>query len=70
MEEVREEFEAEVEELRAKLRAGSVTGTDGERAFDQAEEIVREYRAKLAAEELPSRGRELIERFRRDVARL
>lgn len=70
MDEVLEEFESEVEELQAKLRAGNLTGTDGERAGDQAEELVREYRAMLAVEEMPSRGRELLERFRRDVARL
>lgn len=70
MEEVLEEFEAEVEELRAKLRGGELAGTDGERARHQAEELVRDYRARLEAEEQPSRGRVLLDRFREEMARL
>lgn len=70
MDEVLEEFESDVEELRSTLRAGSLSGTDGERAKDQAEQLVRDYRAQLEAEERPSHGRELLERFRQEVARL
>ena len=70
MEDVIEEFEAYVEELQATLRAGALTGTDGERAHSEAEQLVRDYRAKLQAEEVPSRGRELLERFKREAARL
>ena len=70
MDEVLEEFEAEVEELRMRLRAGRLAGSDGEIAQDQAEELVRDYRAMLQAEDIPSRGRELLDRFREEVARL
>ena len=70
VEDVLKEFEDEVEELRAALRAGRASGTDDQRSLEQAESLVREYRAMLRAEPQPSRGRELLERFRKEAARL
>ncbi|HEX7004401.1 MAG TPA: hypothetical protein VF168_09470 [Trueperaceae bacterium] len=70
MESVLEEFEAEVEDLRTRLRAGRFTGSDGTVAVEQADELVSDYRAMLEAESEPSRGRELLDRFREEVARL
>lgn len=70
MDEIREEFENYVDEFRRTLRAGELTGADGERAQNEAEELIREYRSKLRAEEEPSRGREMLEHFREAVARI
>jgi predicted RNA-binding protein associated with RNAse of E/G family len=70
VEEVLEEFEAYVDDLETRLRAGAMSGTDGERAQDTADELIGEYRAKLRAEEVPSRGRELLDRFKEEAARL
>lgn len=64
------EFENYVAELDAERPASSATGTDGERARVGEDELVQEYRAKLRAEESPSRGRELLQRFRQEVRRL
>jgi hypothetical protein len=70
VDEIRQEFEAYVDELRPRLRAASATGADGERARESSEEVIREYRAKLRVEQHPSRGRELLERFKEDIRRL
>jgi hypothetical protein len=70
MDEILEEFEAYVYDLDATLRAGEVAGTDDELARDQADDLIEEYRAKLAAESVPSRRRELFERFKEEAERL
>lgn len=70
VDEVLEEFEEFVDDLQARLRAGELAGTDGERATDTADHLIREYRAKLRAVDEPSRGRELLARFREEAARL
>lgn len=70
MDEVRREFEQYVHELRASLRAGRAAGTDGEVATERADELIDEYRSKLKAEDEPSRGRQLIARFRDEAAKL
>lgn len=70
MDEILEEFDEYVDGLTARLRAGALSGVDGERAQSTAVELIREYRSKLEAEELPSRGRELLEEFKREAARL
>jgi hypothetical protein len=70
MDEILEEFEAYVYELDKTMRAGGLAGTDDELTLDQADDLVEEYRAKLAAEIVPSRRRELFERFKEEAERL
>jgi hypothetical protein len=70
MDEIREEFEIYVDELRTEMQAGALAGTDGTWARDALEDLIQEYRERLEAEPLPSRARELFERFRQEAARL
>jgi hypothetical protein len=70
MDQILEEFEKYVEDLRVEMRAGALTGTDGTWARDAADDLIEEYRERLRAEETPSRARELLERFREEAARL
>lgn len=70
MDEVLEEFESYVSELDAERSASKAAGTDGERAQVGLDELVQEYRAKLQVEESPTRGREMLQRFKQEVRRL
>lgn len=67
MEQVKRDFERLVAEIRAEFRAGARAGTQSSLALAKAERLIETYRRRIEAEHQPSRGRVLIDEFRRDI---